>query len=149
MEVRLVGEADPDVAAEVRRRAAALAEQGVRVDLAGVHVDREKALDYAWADVFALPSRYPPEGQPLVLLEAMAAGVPIVSTRHSGIPHTVRDEREGLIVPPGDVPALAGALRRLMDDAELRARLGRAGRARYEELYTPDAFERRVRAVLS
>ena len=144
-QVRFVGEADDDVADEVRRRSAGLAERGVEVDLAGVHVDREKALDYRWADVFVLPSRYPPEGQPLVLLEAMAAGLPIVSTRHSGIPHTVRDGQDGLIVEPGDTEALANALQRLMNDLELRERLGRSGRARYESVYTPAAFERRVR----
>lgn len=142
--LRLVGEADPDVADEVRRRAAALADRGVEVELAGVHLDAAKARDYAWADVFTLPSRYPPEGQPLVLLEAMAASLPIVTTDHSGIPHTVRDEIEGLIVPPGDVDALRGALERVIADAELRERLGRAGRRRYDERYTPDAFRRRV-----
>ena len=147
LHVRFVGEADDDVADEVRRRGDALAARGVRVEFAGVHVDREKSLDYLWADVFVLPSRYPPEGQPLVLLEAMAAGLPIVSTRHSGIPHTVRDGREGLIVEPGDTDALADALGRLANDAELRARLGRAGRTRYDEVYTPAAFERRVREL--
>jgi glycosyltransferase involved in cell wall biosynthesis len=143
-EVRLVGEADDDVADEVRRRAHALAEKGIHVDLAGAHVGADKERDFQWADVFVLPSRYPPEGQPLVLLEAMAAGLPILSTRHSGIPHTVRDDREGLIVEPGDVTAIAGALERLMNDADLRARLGRAGRERYEAVYTPAAFQRRV-----
>jgi glycosyltransferase involved in cell wall biosynthesis len=117
---------------------------GIHVDLAGAHVGADKVSDFQWADVFVLPSRYPPEGQPLVLLEAMAAGLPILSTRHSGIPHTVRADREGLIVEPGDVTAIADALERLMNDADLRERLGRAGRERYQAVYTPAAFQRRV-----
>ena len=63
------------------------------------------------ADVFVLPTFYPFEGQPLVLLEALAAGVPVVSTFHAGIPETVRNEKEGLLVPANDPPALAGAIR--------------------------------------
>jgi glycosyltransferase involved in cell wall biosynthesis len=142
--VRFVGEADEDVADEVRRRGQELARNGVEIELAGVHVDEAKAADFQWADIFVLPSKYPPEGQPLVLLEAMAAALPIVSTRHSGIPHTVRDGQEGLLVEPADVAALADALGRLMSDRDLRERLGRAGRVRYERVYTPSAFQQRV-----
>jgi glycosyltransferase involved in cell wall biosynthesis len=149
IEVRLVGEADPEVAEEIERRAVSLAQVGVHVELVGVRVDAEKAREFAWADVFAYPSRYPPEGQPLVLLEAMSAGLPIVSTDHSGIPHTVRDEREGLIVPPGDIDAIASAIERLAGDRELRERLGAAARDRYESAYTPARFHRAVEVLIS
>lgn len=140
--LRLVGEARPEVAAEVARRGAALAPRGVRIEYRGVRVDGEKLAEYRWADAFALPSRYPPEGQPIVLLEAMSAGLPIIASDHSGIPLTVRDELEGLIVPAGDVEALGKAVARLRDEPALRERLGASARRRYEETYANEAFYR-------
>jgi glycosyltransferase involved in cell wall biosynthesis len=138
--LRLIGEAEPAIAAEVGERAAALAEAGVSVEYAGTRTGEAKMAEYRWADAFALPSRYPPEGQPLVLLEAMSAGLPIVASDHSGIPWTVRDGVEGLIVPSGDVAALAEAIARLREDAALRAELGANARRRYEDAYTNEAF---------
>jgi glycosyltransferase involved in cell wall biosynthesis len=142
IELRLVGEAEPAVAEEVRRRGEELAERGVRVEYAGTRTGAAKMAEYRWADAFALPSRYPPEGQPLVLLEAMSAGLPIVASDHSGIPWTVRDGVEGIIVAKGDVDALGEAIGRLRADAALRAELGRNGRRRYEDAYGNEAFYR-------
>jgi glycosyltransferase involved in cell wall biosynthesis len=62
-------------------------------------------------------------------MEAMAAGLPVVASRLSGIPELVTDGVSGLLVPPADPVALADALQRLAGDPELRARLGDAGRA--------------------
>lgn len=140
--LRLVGEARPEIAAEVERRGAALAPRGVRVEYRGVRVDGEKLAEYRWADAFALPSRYPPEGQPIVLLEAMSAGLPIVASDHSGIPWTVRDGIEGLIVPAGDVSALGEAVARLREQPGLARDLAAGSRRRYEEAYTNEAFYR-------
>jgi colanic acid/amylovoran biosynthesis glycosyltransferase len=72
------------------------------------------------------------EGIPNVLKEAMACGVPVVSSRISGIPELVEDGLSGLLVPPRDPAALAEALMALATDEGLRERLGRAGRARIE-----------------
>lgn len=83
---------------------------------------------YETADVFALASFA--EGIPVVLMEAMAMEVPCVATRITGIPELVRDGIDGLLVSPSDQEELARALARLMDDRELRLRLGRQGRAR-------------------
>jgi colanic acid/amylovoran biosynthesis glycosyltransferase len=69
------------------------------------------------------------EGIPVVLMEAMAAGVAVIATHHGGIPELVVDEETGLLVPERDSEALAHALRRLIDDAPLRARLARGARA--------------------
>ena len=84
-------------------------------------------------DVLAVPSRY--EGLPLVLLEAMLAGVPVVATDVGGIPDAVEHERSALLVPPDDVAALAAALGRLTAEETLRRRLAAAaqqeGRRRF------------------
>jgi colanic acid/amylovoran biosynthesis glycosyltransferase len=69
------------------------------------------------------------EGIPVVLMEAMASGVPVVASRISGIPELVEDGISGLLTPPGDVDALSEALQRLAHDRTLRQRLGQAGRA--------------------
>jgi glycosyltransferase involved in cell wall biosynthesis len=73
------------------------------------------------------------EGIPVVLMEAMSAGLPVVASRLSGIPELVEDGISGLLVPPGDAAALADALRRLNDDPSLRRRLGSAGREKVLE----------------
>ncbi|MGH3020372.1 MAG: glycosyltransferase, partial [Gaiellaceae bacterium] len=72
------------------------------------------------------------EGIPVVLMEAMASGVPVVASGISGIPELVDDGVSGLLVPPGDSRALARALRRLHDDPGLRERLAGAGREKVE-----------------
>jgi glycosyltransferase involved in cell wall biosynthesis len=72
------------------------------------------------------------EGIPVVLMEAMSSGLPVVASDLSGIPELVVHEVAGLLTPPGDAPAIADALQRLHADPELRARLGAQGRARVE-----------------
>jgi colanic acid/amylovoran biosynthesis glycosyltransferase len=68
------------------------------------------------------------EGIPVVLMEAMASGVPVVASQLSGIPELVEDGRNGFLTPPGDAPAIAHALERLRADLDLRWSLGQAGR---------------------
>ncbi len=147
--VRLVGEAERSVAGRVERLGRELSARGARVELAGPRIGAAKTAEFRWADVFVFPSRYAFEGQPIVLLEAMSAGIPIVSTDHSGIPYTVRDGREGLIVAPGDLAAIGKAIERLRDDPELRRRLGAAGRQRYERCYRPELFHAAVEDLLA
>jgi glycosyltransferase involved in cell wall biosynthesis len=88
----------------------------------------------AAGDLLALPSRI--EGMPYTILEAMAAALPVVSTAVYGIPEAVADGDTGLLVPPGDVDALADALESLVGDAPARRRMGDAARARYERMFT-------------
>jgi glycosyltransferase involved in cell wall biosynthesis len=133
----------------VLRRADELRRQGVTVELPGPRLGPDKAEDYRWAHAFALPSSYPPEGQPLVLLEALSAGLPIVSTYHAGIPETVRDGVDGILVQPRDIAAVGQALLRLAEDPGLRAKLGTEGRSRYEGHYMPARFRAEVVALLS
>ena len=83
---------------------------------------------YSAADAFVLPSRKEPFGT--VYGEAMAFGLPVVGWRAGNLPYLAEHEREGVLVEPGDVAALADALARLANDAELRQRLGTAARER-------------------
>ncbi len=92
--------------------------------------EEEKRNFFAGIDVFALPSRSDSFG--LVLLEAWANGVPNVGYRAGGIAGVIRHETDGLLVRCGDRDGLAAALGRLAGDAELRRRLGQAGRERAE-----------------
>jgi glycosyltransferase involved in cell wall biosynthesis len=89
------------------------------------------------ADVFALASTTDAQGAtdvfPTVILEAMASGRPMVSTRLAGIPELVIHGETGTLVSPGDTAALAQALEQLLRDSDLRLRYGRAGRARIEQ----------------
>jgi len=83
---------------------------------------------YRKADIFALPSFA--EGVPGVLMEAMAMEIPCVATWITGIPELIRNGIDGLLVAPSDVQSFADAIERLIDDPELRIRLGTAGRKR-------------------
>jgi len=106
------------------------------VRLVGARPQDEVRAALCAATIFTLPSVVAPNGDrdgiPVSLMEAMAAGAPVVSTRVSGIPELIEDEREGLLVSPHDPRALGQALARLLDDAALRRRLAVAARAKIE-----------------
>jgi glycosyltransferase involved in cell wall biosynthesis len=114
---------------------AALAGSG---ELLGERRDVRELL--AGADVFVLSSLS--EGLPLSILEAMAAGLPVVASAVGGIPELVVDGETGFLVPPGDPEALAEALRRVVADDELRRRLGAGGRERAEQLFAVEPGRR-------
>lgn len=140
--VRFVG-AGPDLAtltAEVQTR-----KLGEYIEFTGaVNQDRIRAF-YEAADIFVLPSFA--EGIPVVLMEAMAMEIPCVTTWITGIPELIRNGRDGMLIPPGDVEALAEALSQLMDDPALRRRLGRAGRKRVLEKYHLSRNTRRLAEI--
>jgi glycosyltransferase involved in cell wall biosynthesis len=87
------------------------------------------------------------EGSPLAVLEYMAAGCGIVASRVGGIPDMVRHGEEGLLVEPGDVDALAGAVGALLDEPELRQRLGDAAERRRESEYSMRTLVARTEAL--
>jgi glycosyltransferase involved in cell wall biosynthesis len=101
---------------------------------------RDVAALLAGADVFVLASRS--EGAPLSILEAMAAGLPVVASNVGGVGELVVDGETGLLVPPRDPAALTEALERLLADPALRRRLGAAGRRRALERFDLEAFRR-------
>ncbi len=94
------------------------------------------------ADVYCLPSHF--ENLPVSILEGMAAGLPVVSTRVAGIPEEVIDGETGLLVDARDVPALAESLVRLLRDPALRLRMGAAGRRRAEEHFDNEVVVTRL-----
>jgi glycosyltransferase involved in cell wall biosynthesis len=112
--------------------------------MAGYREDVAAALSAA--DVLLHPTHA--DALPSALMEAMAAGVPVIATAVGGIPEIVADGITGMLVPaPPDPAAVAGALEPLVADAALRARLGAAGRVRYGQQFTAEAWARRLRAV--
>ena len=107
---------------------------GDRVVFLGPLSESEVRAEYEQADIFALPCRKlangDQDGLPNVILEAMAHGLPVVSTRLDGITEAIVDGDSGLLAGQDDPAAFAGHLGRLIEDAELRERIGEAGRAR-------------------
>jgi glycosyltransferase involved in cell wall biosynthesis len=107
-----------------------------RIDLPGWRNTEQVRDLLQTADILLLPSRH--EGLPMAILEAMAAGVAVISTPVGAIPDAIIDSESGLLVPPGDVPALARAILRLLTDQQLRRRLADNARSRFEEMFTID-----------
>ncbi len=130
--VTLVGEGPdrPTVTTDARRR---LAE---RAELVGTRRDVSELL--AAADLFALSSRS--EGLPISVLEAMAAGLPVVATDVGGVSELVVDGETGFLVPPTDAKALAQALETLLREPQLRRRFGAAARRRAEQRFDLPRF---------
>ena len=119
-----------------------------RVTFAGQVSDDEMRALYRACDVFVLPSVTRAEAFGLVQLEAMAAGKPVVSTSvPSGVPWVNQHGRTGLVVRPGDVPALREAINRLLKDPDLRSRMGRAGRDRVAAEFTVGRMVAQVTAL--
>ena len=146
--LRIVG-AGPE---EPRLRALA---ESRRVDVAflGAASPGTVGEELSRAAVFALACRVAANGDldgiPVALMEAMAAGVPVVSTRLSGIPELIEDGRSGLLAEPGDAASLAVALRRLLDEPELGRRLAEEGGSRVVKLHDIERTSARLAELLS
>jgi glycosyltransferase involved in cell wall biosynthesis len=123
------------------------------VEWAGPVTQEQLLAQYRAASVMALACRVVADGDrdgiPNVLVEAMAAGLPVVSTTVSGIPELIVDGHTGLLVPPDDPPALADALLRLAKDPAERDRLGAAGRAFVAERFDGDVLAERMAALFA
>ena len=124
---------------------------GDAVELAGAQ-NHDKVMDYyARASAFVMGSYA--EGIPVVLMEAMAMEIPCVSTWITGIPELIRDNVDGLLVPPASAQHIAGAVERLIVEDGLAVRIGKAGRLRIDDQYNlaknipalSQVFERFVR----
>jgi glycosyltransferase involved in cell wall biosynthesis len=125
--------------ASLEAQAAALG-IGESVLFAGAMPHQDVMEQLRAAEIFVLPCRIASDGDrdalPTAILEAMAAGVPCVSTPVGGIPEMILQEKTGLMVPAEDPPALAAAIRRLLEDDLLRRRMRSAARKRAENLFS-------------
>lgn len=126
---------------------------GLPVDLRGAAPHAEVLAAMRTADVFCQHSVTDPEtgdeeGLPVAVLEAMAHGLPVVSTRHAGIPEAVQDGVTGLLGDEGDVAGMGRHIAALAADPVMRRRLGDAGRARVEERFSAEAERRALLDVL-
>ena len=102
---------------------------------------KEKYEYFRRADIFVFPTYYSNECMPLVILEAMEYGLPVVSTGEGAIRDEVEDGRNGLVVETRSPEALATAIDRLINDETLRKSMGREGRLMFEERFTMERFE--------
>ncbi|MCE9536940.1 MAG: glycosyltransferase family 4 protein, partial [Nitrospirae bacterium] len=114
-----------------RKEALLLLAESLGLHLLGHRDDVDLCL--AGMDLFVLPSLN--EGMGRALIEAMASGLPVIASRVGGIPAVIDHERTGLLVPPGDAGALAGALRRLLDQPEWARQLGAAASRSVDSRY--------------
>jgi glycosyltransferase involved in cell wall biosynthesis len=119
-----------------------------RINLLGTMSQAELFAEYRRSSVFALACRITDDGDrdgiPNVLMEAMAAGLPVVSTAVSGIPELIHDDVNGLLVPPEDASALADAIWRLAKDPVLAQRLATAGASTIAEHFDGEALARQM-----
>jgi len=141
-------DAEPDYAAAARRLVDELGLADA-VAFAGRVSDADLMRAYSEADVFALPSMnagWKFEGFGLALLEASAAGLPVIGSRGCGTADAVQDGVTGLLIEQGDVQGLADALIRLLRDRDLARRMGAAGRA-FAQMHTWDAAAERLIAL--
>jgi len=124
-----------------------------RVQLLGAKPQPEIKERLANASVFVMPSMPEADGGmdnlPTVIMEAMATGLPVVSTRIGGIPEMVIDNQTGFLVRPEDAVALAGAIERVTNDRSLGQRLGQAGYERSQKLFSIEKNVRELCALLS
>ena len=116
-----------------------------RIDFAGF-VSRKRLIElYENSDIFVFPTYY--EGLPTSILEAMAAGLPIVSTTAHGVTDLLDHEETGLLSPPGESEKLASHIQRLLDDPQLREELGSAARAEAVTEYDWDIVGQKMKSV--
>lgn len=129
VQLNLVGEGDQE---PVYRRIVTENHLKPYVKFWGKVDNREIADVFGLTDIAILPSVWP-ENQPVSITEAMASGIPVIASDMGGIPELVVNEKTGLTVPAGDAAALAQRIDRLVENHELRARLGKAGRETIEQ----------------
>lgn len=109
-----------------------------RIEFLGLVTGRRKEELFRETDVLVLPTYYPFEGQPTVIIEAMSAACPVISTPHAAIPETVIDGVTGILVPPRSPRHIADAIMYLVDNPDVYDAMSQASYRRYRECYTSE-----------
>lgn len=122
---------------------------GGKVRYVGKQYGANKVRYYDTSDIFVFPTYYPNECFPLVLLEAMDACLPCISTREGAIPDIIDDGKTGLLVNKQDANDLADKIEMLVNNSSLRNSMGMAGKQKFEELYTKENFENNMFNILA
>jgi glycosyltransferase involved in cell wall biosynthesis len=130
------------------RKAVADAELEDRVLFLGSRAGDEKWECFRASDIFCYPTHFEVESFGLVCVEAMQFSLPVVATRWRGVPSVVAEGESGLLVPVRDPSQLEAALATLLEDPEVRRRMGARGRELYLERFTDERFRRDMEAVL-
>ena len=120
-----------------------------RIAYVGRKVGEEKEAFFRQSDVFVFPTYYYNECFPLVILEAMEYKLPVISTNEGGIPDMVKDGENGLICEKQNPYSLADCIAKLLDDEELRVKMGNAGYEKFCREFTLQQFEHRMLDILS
>jgi glycosyltransferase involved in cell wall biosynthesis len=138
----IAGDGPERSALELQARARA----GSRIRFVGAVTD-DPSYIFAASDIFVLPSRL--EGLPTVLLEAALRRSAIVATDVGGVAEIIENERDGLIVPPRDAPALAAAITRLLEDPKLRVKLAASAQSHVSALFSESEMVARYAALFN
>jgi glycosyltransferase involved in cell wall biosynthesis len=141
LRLKMMGKGDSKRSERVVKEAFAAADLQ-NVEFLGALGGDEKWRQFRSADIFVLPSYA--EDMPLSILEAMAAGLPVIATEVGSIPEMVDHGVSGFLVKPQDAAGLAYAIQRLADDYQLRANMGAAGSKKSKELFSFDRYVDRL-----
>jgi glycosyltransferase involved in cell wall biosynthesis len=121
-----------------------LANPALPADLPGPVVNQKKYELFAAADVFVFPTYYPAEGHPWVIVEAMAAGLPIITTDQGAITESVKDGVNGFIVEKRNPQQIADKIKFLIENPEIRKKMGEQSRRLYLENFTEEKMVERM-----
>ena len=144
--VRFVFAGDWQVESDRLEAERTIRESGIQqhVSFAGVVWGERKWQLLVDADAFVFPTYYPLEAHPLVVVEALEAGLPVVTTRWAAIPEIIEDGVNGLLAKPRDADDLTEKILRIIRDPALRERMSGANRRRFEEVYTHEHYGNRM-----
>jgi len=119
-----------------------------RVEFSGRLTGDDKWDAFATAEAFVFPSFYESENMPLVVIEALGSGVPVISTNWRSIPKLIDDGKTGFLVEPKDVDGVTEKMAWLLDNLSKALEMGETARAQYEMKYSELAFQARLREIL-
>ena len=119
-----------------------------RISLSRVKSEKEKRDEYLDADIFLFPSKFKEECMPLVILEAMQFRLPVIASGIGAIPELIQNGVNGFLANPNDPAEFVRHLNTLINDPDMRVRMGEAGHRIYLDNFTLDTFERKLNKTI-